>query len=152
MDPPFCAAGQRTRQGMKSAMAAGVADKLWWSCATLARRPRDAVGPSTPRVITGAGLDSGFAGFAASRNHNSGLNSEFASELVQQKLRLFEVRQIEALAERAVDRRQYRARLAMHSLAAPKLGEARSGAQRERLLPARARQIERLAKARFRAV
>jgi hypothetical protein len=40
----------------------------------------------------------------------------------------------------------------MHSLAAPKLGEARSGAQRERLLPARARQIERLAKARFRAV
>src|SRR6266511_2799797 len=57
MDPPFCAAGQRTRQGMKSAMAAGVADKLWWSRATLARRPRDAVGTSTPRVITDVGLD-----------------------------------------------------------------------------------------------
>src|SRR5262249_2006517 len=73
-------------------------------------------------------------------------------ELVQHRLRLLEVRQIETLAERAVDRRQYRARLAMHALAGPKLGEARRGPQRERLFPARGRQIERLAKARFRAV
>src|SRR5262249_11622795 len=76
----------------------------------------------------------------------------FGRERAQQNFRLLEVRQIEALAKRAVDRRQHRARLAMHSLAAPKLGEARCGAQRERLLPARARQIERLAKAPFCAV
>src|SRR5262249_22145292 len=79
-------------------------------------------------------------------------NSRLCRELVQQNLRLLEVRQIEALAERAVDRRQHRARLAMHSLAAPKLGEAHGDAQRKRLLYTRRRQIERLAKARFRAV
>src|SRR5215813_10249432 len=79
-------------------------------------------------------------------------NSRVCRELVQQNLRLLEVRQIEALAERAVDRRQHRARLAMHSLAAPKLREARGGAQRERLLATPGRQIERLAKARLRAV
>src|SRR5262245_59957203 len=40
----------------------------------------------------------------------------------------------------------------MPSLTAPKLGEACRGPQRERLLPAPAGQIKRLAKARFRAV
>src|SRR5262249_39153945 len=79
-------------------------------------------------------------------------NSRVCRELVQQNLRLLEVRQIEALAERAVDRRQHRARLAMPSLTAPKLDEACGGAQRQRLLPAPGRQIERLAPARFRAV
>src|SRR5262245_29141645 len=48
-------------------------------------------------------------------------------ELVQQNLRVLEVREIEALAERAVDRCQHRARFAVHPLAAPKLGEAHGG-------------------------
>src|SRR5215510_8946346 len=46
-------------------------------------------------------------------------------------------------------RSQQHARLAMPSLTAPKLDEACRGPQRQRLLPAPGRQIERPAKARF---